>query len=99
MEAKPILWKIPWTRIFQLKVSGLTKKTELVAAATDVYDNTKKIIYTIEKTEINKPVVALVAPYTSFDNEIALDNSNAELYIEGKVKDESLIESIIVERR
>jgi len=47
---------------FSVKVSGLTKKTELVAAATDVYDNTKKIIYTIEKTEINKPVVALLLP-------------------------------------
>lgn len=71
--------------------------TEFSISATDIYDNTKKIIYTIDRTEINKPVVELVSPMASSDNEIFMDNTNPELYIEGKVKDESLIESIIVE--
>ncbi len=76
---------------------NVAKSETIVITATDVYDNTQKNTYGITHTETDKPAVALLAPYTSFDNEIFLDNTNPELYIEGKVKDESPIQSVIIE--
>ncbi len=70
---------------------------ELTVTATDIYDNKQKIIYSIDRTEINKPVVMLTTPMESSDKEIMLDNLNPELYIEGKVMDESPIEAIIID--
>lgn len=81
---------------FGVKLNLSTPK-EIAVVATDVYDNTQKSIFTIQHTETDKPILAFTTPYTSFDNEITLDNTNPELYVEGKVKDESLIESIIID--
>jgi tetratricopeptide (TPR) repeat protein len=81
---------------FAVKLNLATPK-EIVVTAVDVYDNTQKTTFTIQRTETDKPIVALTTPYTSFDNEIGLDNTNPDLYIEGKVKDESIIESIIID--
>jgi len=75
----------------------LVSEKEITVTATDLYDNTQKIIYTIERTEINKPTIELVSPFASSDNEIYLDKDMPELYVEGKIKDESLIESIMIE--
>jgi tetratricopeptide (TPR) repeat protein len=84
----------PW---FTVKVTGLTKANEIVVTATDVYDNSQTTTFKIEKTETNKPIIALETPAASFDNEIFLDNNGSDLYIQGKIKDESLIESIMIE--
>jgi len=81
---------------FSVKVNVYNAK-EITFVTTDLYDNTQKITYSLHRTETDKPIVALTTPYTSFDNEIAIDNNNTDLYIEGKVKDESMIESIIVD--
>ena len=81
---------------FAVKLNLATPK-EITIVATDVYDNTQKTIFDVQRTETDPPIVALTTPYTSFDNEISLDNTNPDLYIEGKVKDESLIESIIID--
>lgn len=81
---------------FFVKLNLATPK-EVIVTAVDAYDNTQKTTFTIHRTETDNPVVALITPYTSFDNEISLDNTNPELYIEGKVKDESVIESIIID--
>ncbi|MCC7301786.1 MAG: tetratricopeptide repeat protein [Bacteroidia bacterium] len=75
----------------------VTKLEQLTVIVTDVYNNVLEQLFAVEYTETGKPIVALVAPYTSFDKEIYLDNSNSELYIEGQVKDESKIESIRIE--
>lgn len=75
----------------------LGNANEFFVLATDVYDNIRKVIYTIERTEINKPQVTITTPMESAGNEIMLDNLNPELFIEGKITDESLIESIIIE--
>lgn len=75
----------------------VSKLEQLTVVATDAYDNIMEQQYTVEYTETNKPIVALIAPYTSFDKEIYLDNSNSDLYIEGQVKDDSKIESIRIE--
>ena len=72
-------------------------KSQITIVATDIYDNTTSMAYTINRTEINPPVVQLLAPYSSTDGEVYLDNDNVELYVEGKIEDQSLIKSIVVE--
>jgi tetratricopeptide (TPR) repeat protein len=84
----------PW---YTAKATGLIKATELTVIATDVYDNTQTTVFKVEKTETNKPIIALETPAASFDNEIFLDNTGTDLYIQGKIKDESLIESIMID--
>ena len=81
---------------FSIKLN-IKNNRDITVEATDVYDNKQKIVYTIERTETNPPSIALLAPYASDNNEIYLDNNNQELYLEGKIKDESLIASINVE--
>jgi hypothetical protein len=49
------------------------------------------------RTEINPPVVSIIAPYASDNGEIYLDNLDANLYIEGNIKDESLIKSVLID--
>lgn len=82
---------------FTAKVVGMKKATEVVALVTDVYENTANLVLKIEKTEANKPVIAIEAPAASFDGEIYLESMASDIYIQGKVKDESLIESISID--
>lgn len=82
---------------FSVKITGMLKANEIVLLATDVYENTQNLVLKIEKTEANKPVIALETPAASFDNEIFLENNAAEIYIQGKVKDESMISSIKID--
>ena len=65
--------------------------------AEDTYNNIQQVTYTIERTEINPPRVAIIAPYASDDGEIYLDTDNANLYVEGSIADESLIRSILID--
>lgn len=82
---------------FNVKINGLLKINEIILLVTDVYENTQNQVLKIERTEANKPVIALETPAASFDNEIFLENSSPDLYIQGKVKDESLISSIKID--
>lgn len=82
---------------FTMKVSNLTKLSEIVITAVDIYNNTQATQFKIEKTESNKPIIAIETPETSFENEIFIDNNNADIYLQGKIKDQSLIESILVD--
>jgi tetratricopeptide (TPR) repeat protein len=65
--------------------------------AEDVYNNIQQTTYTIERTEINPPRIAIIAPYASDDGEIYLDTDDANLYVEGNITDESLIKSILID--
>jgi tetratricopeptide (TPR) repeat protein len=65
--------------------------------ATDVYDNKREEIYTIRRTEIDAPKVALLAPYATDNGEIFLDMDTPNLYVEGQVSDQSLISSIMID--
>lgn len=82
---------------FTVKVSGLLRTNELVINVMDVYQNVQNLVYIIERTETNKPIISLESPMASSDNEIFLENKSSDLYIQGKIKDESLIESIHIE--
>ncbi len=66
-------------------------------AAVDVYDNLKNVTYTIERTEIDAPKIAILAPYASDNGEIYLESNDPTIYVEGKIADESLIKSILID--
>lgn len=83
--------------VFTLKINELAKLNEITISATDVYNNTQTTQYKIEKTESDKPIIAIETPIATFENEIFIDNNNQEIYLQGKIKDASLIESISVD--
>jgi tetratricopeptide (TPR) repeat protein len=82
---------------FTLTITDLGKLNEITVSATDVYNNTQISQYKIEKTESDKPIIAIETPIASFENEIFIDNNNPDVYIQGKIKDASLIETIMVD--
>jgi tetratricopeptide (TPR) repeat protein len=69
----------------------------IVVEVADVYDNKIKTEYRIKLTENDPPKIALVAPYSSDNGEVYLDSDDPNLYIEGKINDNSLIKQIIIE--
>lgn len=82
---------------FTVQVKDVKNLNEITLSATDVYDNIQLIKYKIEKTESDKPIIAIEVPNASFENEIFVDNNNPDLFIKGKIRDASLIESIEIE--
>jgi len=71
-------------------------KEDLIIAATDIYDNTELSRYAVNLTEVAPPAVFILAPYASDDGQIFLDSNNPDIYIEGKIEDESPIKSILI---
>jgi len=74
-------------------VSGLDNMT---VRAEDEYNNVKALVYTINRTEVTPPVIAIIAPYASDDGQVYIDNTPS-LFIEGKIADQSKIKSIFIE--
>ncbi|MBN1388832.1 MAG: tetratricopeptide repeat protein [Bacteroidales bacterium] len=69
----------------------------IIMVATDDYDNQAELNYHIVRTEIDPPQISILAPYAGDDNQIFLDNNNRNLFIQGKITDNSLIRSIFIE--
>jgi hypothetical protein len=65
--------------------------------ACDDYDNITSLVYEINRTEITPPDVAIIAPYASDDRQIYLESNDRNLFIQGKITDESIIKSIFIE--
>lgn len=82
---------------FTLKLTNLSKLSDVTFTVADIYNNTIATQFKIEKTESNKPLIAIETPAASFENEIFIDNNNPEVYIEGKIRDQSAIESIMID--
>jgi tetratricopeptide (TPR) repeat protein len=76
-----------------IDVTGIDKITLI---ARDDYDNEKVVNFTLARSEINPPVISLVAPYTSDDGQVFLESSTPNIAIQGKITDESQIKSITV---
>ncbi len=72
-------------------------KDKFTVMAADIYNNVQTSIFVIERNEADPPDIALIAPYASDHGEIYLDSDNPSLYIEGKINDESLIKSILID--
>lgn len=79
--------------ISNIDVSNIDKITFV---ALDDYDNEKVVSYSLKRTEINPPVINLIAPYTSEDGQVFLDSSTPNIAIQGRIADESQIESITI---
>lgn len=79
-----------------LAAIDVQNKENIVITATDVYDNTESGRYTINFTEVGPPQVFIIAPYASDDRQIYLDSNNPTIYVEGKIEDESLVKSILI---
>jgi tetratricopeptide (TPR) repeat protein len=82
--------------LFTAELKTINKESINFTAA-DIYNNEKSVDFTIFRTEINPPVVKLIAPYASDNNEVYLSSNDPRLYIEGRIEDESLIKSIFIE--
>ncbi len=70
---------------------GLNKISLL---ARDEYKNQKIVEFPLKRTEINPPKVKIIAPYTTEDLQVYLDDKKPTMFVEGKIEDESLIKSI-----
>jgi len=70
---------------------------ELEIMAIDVYENESKKAFTLKRTEINGPEIKIVAPYASDNGEVYLNDDDDNIYVEGKIEDESLLKSIMIE--
>jgi len=73
------------------------EKSSIEVIVEDVYKNRAILDYQIMPTEIDSPIVRILAPYASDDGEIYLENNEPSLYIEGRIEDESLIQSITID--
>jgi tetratricopeptide (TPR) repeat protein len=81
---------------FQIEVN-IKELESINITAFDIYQNSETWMYKIEETEVNPPVVKLLAPYASDDGTVYLDADDASLYVEGIIEDESLIKSILID--
>jgi tetratricopeptide (TPR) repeat protein len=83
---------------FRFRASvNLSNANQVTVQVKDIYDNTETAIFSIRRTEIDPPVVNMIAPYSSENNILYLDNNDPLIYIEGKIEDESRITSIYID--
>ncbi|MBT3302215.1 MAG: tetratricopeptide repeat protein [Bacteroidetes bacterium] len=79
---------------YSLTIANLEK---VVFEAEDIYNNYQSITYTIKRTETDPPVIHLYSPFASDNGEIVLQSTNPILFVEGKVTDQSVIKSIMID--
>ena len=82
-----------WEFLAAVDIEG---KESIQVEVIDVYDNVLSSSYSVLLTEVNAPIVRIMAPYASDNGEIYLDNNDPTIYVEGKIEDESHIESIMI---
>lgn len=68
-----------------------------MVSATDIYGNTSNSLFRIKRTETGKPIVAVLSPYASDNNEIFLQVDSESLYVEGQIMDESPMATISID--
>jgi hypothetical protein len=73
----------------------VTGSDKLTFIASDEYGNEKVMNFPLVRTEIIKPVINLVAPYTN-NGQVFLDSPTPNIAVQGKITDGSLIRSIRV---
>lgn len=75
----------------------VTGKDAITILARDEYKNEKVLNLKLNRTEINPPKIAIIAPYTSEEGLVFLDEIKPTIFIEGKIEDESPIKSIEID--
>ncbi len=76
---------------------NVRESDQVIVQVTDVYDNSETSIFTVRRTEVDPPVVQMIAPYGSENNILYLDNDEPVIYLEGRVEDESKISNIFID--
>ncbi len=76
---------------------NLANTSQITIQVSDIYNNSETAIFPIRLTEIDPPIVRMIAPYGSDSNILYLDNNNPQIYVEGKIEDESRITSIYID--
>jgi hypothetical protein len=64
--------------------------------AVDDYDNRKELVFPVKRTEINPPLISLIAPYTTDEGRVMLDSPTPNIAIQGRITDESPVRSITI---
>jgi hypothetical protein len=77
--------------------ADLSSADRITITASDVYDNTRKVRFTLQRTETDPPRVSVQEPYASDDGEIFLEAESHTLEVEGTIHDASLIRDIEVD--
>ena len=93
LEVQPVESEEGWEFLTAIDIEG---KEEVLIEVTDVYENTARIRYTINLTEVVPPLITIIAPYASDNGIIYLDSEDPTIYVEGRIEDESQIESIMI---
>jgi tetratricopeptide (TPR) repeat protein len=76
---------------------NVRESDQITVQVTDVYDNAETAIFTVRRTEVDPPVVQMIAPYGSENNILYLDSDEPVIYMEGRVEDESRISQIFID--
>ena len=79
---------------FEILIPLPSDQNELRVVVTDIYFNVLVHTFKIVRTEVNPPLITLRAPVASDNNEIFIDLDSPQLYIEGKIIDDSKISVI-----
>ncbi|HRP60545.1 MAG TPA: caspase family protein, partial [Vicingus sp.] len=82
--------------LFEVEMA-LPENKEISISAFDIYQNGETWIMKIIETEVEEPVVKLIAPYASDNGMVYLDVESPTLYVEGILNDESLIKKIMID--
>lgn len=76
---------------------NVRESDQIVVQVSDEYDNAETAIFTVRRTEVEAPLVQIIAPYGSDNNILYLDNDEPVIYLEGRVEDESRIANIFID--
>jgi tetratricopeptide (TPR) repeat protein len=76
---------------------NVRESDQITVQVTDVYDNSETAIFSVRRTEVDAPLVQIIAPYGSENNILYLDNDEPVIYLEGRINDESKITNIFID--
>ena len=76
---------------------ALLNNDKITIQATDIYNNSETAIFPIRRTEIDPPDVQMIAPYSADGNTLYIDSGEPQIYLEGRIVDESKIAHIYVD--
>jgi len=76
---------------------NLSTSNQIIVQVSDIYDNTETVIFPIRRTEVDPPMVRMIAPYGSENNILYLDDNEPSIFLEGRIEDESRIVRIYVD--
>jgi len=76
---------------------NVRESDQITVQVSDIYGNSETSIFTVRRTEVEAPLVQIIAPYGSENNILYLDNDEPVIYLEGRVDDESKISHIFID--